>query len=112
MKFTKEQREKHKNRLKNNVGTKIKTTMIYPLSQFEAAFGHLWGLGKPEEALTNDEKMYREKWQQCRNNILNNGNHQRRNAFNEIDLYDITWVGYETNYIPMEKYPLLEEKGE
>jgi hypothetical protein len=72
--------------------------MIYPLSQFEMAFGHLWGDQKPEDQLTAEEKQNRAKWKQCRNNILNNGNQQRRNAFAELDMYDIVWNRYQATF--------------
>jgi hypothetical protein len=99
MEFSKTMKDKFRDRLKKITGKKIETTMIYPLSQFEMAFGHLWGDQKPEDQLTPDEKLHRAKWKQCRNNILNNGNQQRRNAFAEIDMYDVVWNRYQTSFI-------------
>lgn len=99
MRDTPELREKYKDRLKKIISTKIQTTMIFPLSQFESAFGHLWGHGKTEGGLTNDEKVFRTKWNEVRNNILNNGNQQKRNASTEIDMYEVVWNGYKTVFI-------------
>lgn len=99
MKDTPEFRKKYRDRLKKIIGTKFQTTMIFPLSQFESAFGQLWGHGKDEENLTNDEKMYRAKWNECRNNILNNGNQQKRNAFTELDMHDVIWHGYRVTFL-------------
>lgn len=93
--------EEFKKRLKSIIGKKFDTTMVYPLSQIEIAFGDLWGHGKDEESLTDDEKMIRKKWQECRNNILNNGNQQKRNAFAEIDMYKIVWEGYKYEFKPV-----------
>jgi len=99
MKDTPELREKYRDRLKKIISTKIQTTMIFPLSQFESAFGHLWGHGKDDHKLTEEEKMYRSKWNEVRNNILNNGNQQKRNANTELDMHDIIWQGYKTTFI-------------
>jgi hypothetical protein len=90
----------YKERLKKIIGKKIETTMIYPLSQIEMVFGHLWGHNKPFSALTDDEKVNRGKWDQCRNNILNNGNQQKRNAFAELDMHTITWNRYQVVLVP------------
>jgi len=98
MKDTPEFRKKYRERLKKIISTKIQTTMIYPLSEFEKAFGHLWGHGKTDD-LTNDEQVFREKWIQCRNSILNNGNQQKRNANTEIDMHDIIWNGYKAVFV-------------
>lgn len=101
MEYSNKMKEKFRDRLKFIISKKIDTTMIYPLSQIEAAFGELWGHGKPESALTNEEKMYAAKWKQCRNNILNNGNQQKRNANCEIEMYDVVWNRYKTVFLPV-----------
>lgn len=119
MRDTPELRDKYKDRLKKIISTKIQTTMIFPLSQYESAFGHLWGHGKPEDKLNDDEKMFRTKWNEVRNNILNNGNQQKRNANTEIDMYDVIWNGYKTvfvfkspdDYEDMEKDKENDNKG-
>jgi hypothetical protein len=101
MKESQELRDKYRERLKKIIGKKFDTTMIYPLSQFEAAFGHLWGDKLPDEKITDEQKVMRGKWKECRNNILNNGNQQKRNAFAELDMHDVTWLRYKTILIPV-----------
>jgi len=96
-------REEYKDRLKKIIGIKFDTTMIYPLSQFEAAFGHLWGYGKDPSSLTSDEQVLKAKWEECRTNILNTGNQQKRNAFIELDMHDVIWNRYETVFLTGDK---------
>ena len=75
---------KHKEELMRDIETKIKTTMIGAIAQFEKYFGYLW-----EEDSINREK-YEDLWEEARNNILNNGNHQIRLAMRDLSdfLYD------------------------
>jgi hypothetical protein len=103
MAYSENMKEKFRDRLKKVLAKKIETTMIYPLSQFEMAFGHFWGHEKPESELTSEEKVNRAKWKQCRNNILNNGNQQKRNLFAEIDMYEVVWNRYKTTFLPINK---------
>lgn len=98
-----------RDRLKRVIGKKFDTTMIFPLSQFEAAFGAAWGNGKSEENLTDEERVNRKKWQECRNNILNLGNHQKRNANVELDTYDVERKRYQAVFIPKEQYDEMED---
>lgn len=103
MKIVSENLKKEYNeRLKRIAKKKMQTTMIYPLSQFEMVFGHFWGHGKSEDQLTEDEKMFREKWDTCRNNILDNGNRQIRNLLSEITRYDVVWKRYQMELVPKE----------
>jgi hypothetical protein len=105
-----ELKDKYRERLKKIIAKKFDTTMIFPLSQFEAAFGHLWGNNLPEDRLTDEERIMRDKWKQCRNNILNNGNQQKRNAFSELDMHDVKWLRYNTVFLPQDKYQELKAK--
>ena len=75
--------------LKRHVTTKFKTTMIGALAKFEELFGDSWGHGKSEDALTEPERLNREKWQTVRTEILNQGNSQLRAAMSEIEEYTI-----------------------
>jgi hypothetical protein len=93
--------EQYRARLKKIIGKKFDTTMIYPLSQIEAAFGHLWGHGKPDSSLSNEEIMYKRKWDECRTNILNNGNQQKRNAYTELDMHDVEWKRFTATLKPV-----------
>ena len=100
MEITESMKESFRERLKKIISKKIETTMIYPLSQFEMVFGDLWGNGLPEESLTDEQLVYREKWKQCRTNVLNLGNQQVRNAKSELDMYDVVWNRYNATFLP------------
>jgi len=102
-------KEQYNERLKKIVSKKFDTTMIYPLSQFEAAFGHLWKHKVDKTKLTDEELMFRAKWEECRNNILNTGNQQKRNAMAEIDQYSVVWEGYKTIFLPADSQDNVEE---
>lgn len=87
-------REKSKKRLGTIIGTKIKTSFIGAISSCENNFGFLWGHGKNEEELTEEEISMKEIWEEIRTEILDNGNTQLRAASNEIGNYSITWDRY------------------
>lgn len=93
--------DKYRERLKKIIGKKMDTVMIFPLSQFEAAFGELWGDKLPEESLTDSQKSMRVKWNKVRDNILNTGNHQKRNAFLELDNHKVEWLRYSAILLPV-----------
>lgn len=86
--------EKSKKRLSNIVSTKVKTSFIGAISACENHFGVLWGHGKNDEELDENEIAMREVWEDVRAQILDNGNTQLRAAMNEIDDYTITWNRY------------------
>lgn len=100
---SKNQRAEMKARLKKIAEKKFMTTTIFPLSQFEIAFGHLWGHGKKTEDRSHEEKVNFEKWQEVRDNILNNGNSQKRAMINEIDNHEIEWKRYSATFIPVNR---------
>ena len=80
-----------KETLKIHVKKKFKTTMIGSLSRFEDIFGHLWGHGKDQGDLTEQELQFREMWDLTRTEVLNNGNNQARAAELEIDNYTVRY---------------------
>jgi len=85
-------------RLKRTSAKKFRTAFIFPISEFETTFGlALWGHGLPDEELTPLQMANRERWQQVRTNILNNGNTQLRAMEAEIDLHEIRFVGYKVD---------------
>jgi hypothetical protein len=61
-----------------SIQKKFQTTMIGALARFEESFGYLW------ENNHKDRENFEDKWEDVRNNILNNGNKQLRAALNEI----------------------------
>ena len=87
-------REKSKKRLSSIISTKIKTSFIGAISSCEKNFGFLWGHGKNEEELTDQELQMKELWEEIRTEILDNGNTQLRAASNEIENYSINWDRY------------------
>lgn len=94
-----------KERFTKIVNTKVKTTFIGALSEFEKGFGFLWGL-KPENGYTDDqlaikeallvigmdEAYFKQIWDVARNGVLNNGNNQMKALQKEADLYEMTWL--------------------
>lgn len=83
-----------KRRLEGIVEKKSKTIMIGALARFEERFGVLWGHGKPEGELSEEEKAWRELWDVARTEVLNNGNNQIRAIKEEMGRYAVTYEGY------------------
>jgi hypothetical protein len=67
--------------LLNYISKRFQTTMIGSLAKFEESFGYLW-----EDDSKNGDHYY-DIWQETRNSILNNGNHQMRVALDELSEY-------------------------
>jgi hypothetical protein len=82
-------------RLNNILVKKMTTIMIGAISEFESAFGFLWG--KDSKTLSAEQRRLKLLWQDARNNILNKGNTQIRGAQQEIAQYDIKWNRYHTD---------------
>jgi hypothetical protein len=85
-------RDNSKNKLKSNVGTRIKTTMIGSISNIEKVFGYLW-CHECESRTPEEEEFYR-LFTELRNKILDDGNFQIRSFENDLQAYDIEWIGY------------------
>jgi hypothetical protein len=66
---------------------RFQTTMIGAIFEFEKAFGYLWGQDKNPDFLTEIEDDFRYRWENVRNQILNNGNSQLRKCL--VDLENI-----------------------
>lgn len=86
--------EQSKARLKTVVARKFRTCFIFPLSEFETAFGELWGHGLKESELNCEQRINRAKWESVRMKILNTGNTQSRAVQAEIDLHHVQFQGY------------------
>lgn len=63
---------------------RFQTTMIGALYEFEQSFGYLWGQDKDFEDLTEQQQKFRVRWEDTRNQILNNGNSQLRKCINDL----------------------------
>jgi len=87
-------KDKSKKRLSTIVTTKMKTSFIGAISSCESHFGFLWGHGKLEDELSEEEISMREIWENVRAQILDNGNSQLRATMNEFSQYTIDWTRY------------------
>lgn len=96
--------------LKKHITTKFRTTMIGSLAHFEEIFGMLWGHGKRNEDLTEEELEWKEKWMLARTEILNNGNDQLRASLNEIDQYTVKFNKNEYTFRVKDKKGLIEDE--
>jgi len=70
-----------KDKLLQNIEKRLKTTMIGSLAKFEENFAYLW------ENDTINREEYEDLWEETRNEILNNGNHQIRSAMKDLYQY-------------------------
>lgn len=84
---------------KNILTKRFQTTMIGALYEFEENFGYLWGLDKDDKQLTEQEQRFRLKWENTRNEILNNGNNQLRKCVSDLDKISGTTIKYNYNFL-------------
>ena len=85
------QKERCKKRLSNIISTKMRTSFIGSISIYEENFGFLWGHGKPDSDLDENEIAMKQVWETARSRILDNGNSQLRASVNEVNNYTIDW---------------------
>lgn len=91
-------------RLSKIIHRKIRTAFIGALARVESYIGEeLWGHGLPEKDCTPEQKLWREVWEQCRTDILDNGNNQLRAADAEISQYDVKWNRHHLGLRPEEE---------
>ena len=57
-------------RLKRCIEKSMKTVCVGALSIFEKDFGHLWGHGLPDDQLTPEERAYKQRWEEARQEIF------------------------------------------
>lgn len=81
-------------RLKKVLSTKVTTAFVGALAELESAFGKIWGHGLPLNKLTENQKLWRGRWVEARDTILNLGNSQVRSLQNELDLHSVAWKGH------------------
>lgn len=98
-------KEDSRERLRRIAAKKFRTCFIFPIAEFEKVFGlELWGHGLPEESLTPGQRANRERWEQVRTAILNNGNIQSRALQAELDLHSVKYTGYRVELRGGEKH--------
>jgi hypothetical protein len=80
------------NKLIKDIEKKCMTIMIGSLARFEKSFEHLWEI--------EDEKgdYYHDLWQRTRHDALNFGNHQIRDAIENLYTYFIQNKGQDKSY--------------
>jgi hypothetical protein len=97
-------KERCKKRLSNIITTKIKTSFVGAISAYEENFGFLWGHGKEEKDLDQNELAMREIWESVRSKVLDNGNSQLRASVNEMNNYNIDWNMHRVELPIIESY--------
>lgn len=66
--------------------TRIRTSFVFPLAEFERVFGYLWGQEIENKAsLTPDQLVFWDMYKQVRKAIFDNGNAQIRASETEIN---------------------------
>ena len=86
--------ESSRRRLSSIIKKKLQTSFIGAIAKVEQYIGsQLWGHGKEEDELTERERRWLEIWNECRTEILDNGNAQIRALESEVQQYTITFVG-------------------
>lgn len=76
---------------------RFQTTMIGALFEFEQNFGYLWGLDKDDRDLTEQQEKFRLRWENTRNEVLNNGNNQFRKCLSDLEKNQSTNIKYNYN---------------
>jgi hypothetical protein len=84
-------KQKNKVRLTKVISRKTTTSFIGAIAQVEKHLGVLWGHGKQDNKCSKDELAWRDIWERCRTEILNNGNKQVRAIERELDDHEIVW---------------------
>jgi len=83
---------KKESKIIKDIEKKCTTIMIGSLARFEQGFKHLW------EKETNQGDYYYDLWQSVRNDILNFGNHQLRDAVENMYKFFIDNNNNNSNY--------------
>jgi len=102
--------DESKRRLSKIVETKLKTSFIGALSNFEQEFGFLWG-HEQEGDLTKEQEFMKEIWERTRTSVLNNGNNQIRAVKSEIANHSIEWQRYQTELLPVKPMESKEDNN-
>lgn len=91
------------NKLIKDVEKKCITIMIGSIARFEKIFEHLW---EKEDERGN---YYHDLWQKARNDILNFGNHQTRDAVENLYKY---FIDNKINHPYSYEFRFKEQPGE
>jgi len=89
----------NKKNLIKQLNKRFQTTIIGALARMEDNFGYLWGHNSDKE-LSEKQEEFLNLWETTRTSILNHGNHQMRNAIDDvIDFLDAEQEYYRYNFI-------------
>lgn len=95
---TQRYKEASKRRLLKILTRKGTTCFIGALDKIEKYIGvELWGHGKLESDCTPEQLFWRDVWEPCRTEILNNGNNQIRAMESELSQYTVNWDRHQYN---------------
>ena len=84
-------------KLIDDVEKRLKTVMIGSISRFENSFGYLWNYGGDVD--TEQHDLFRRKWDDLRNDLLNHGNNQIRIAVDSMyDFFEKKTNKYKYSY--------------
>lgn len=86
-----QQRQAYRAQLLRVLLRKTNTSFIGAIARFEKFFGVLWGHGKALHELGDEERYWLSVWSECRNEVLDNGNHQARNIESELSRYEVDY---------------------
>lgn len=104
--------DESRKRLGRIIDKKIMTSFIGAVAKFEEFFGHLWGHGLSlDQELSESENRNLELWNECRNEVLNNGNSQKRALQTELLLYTIKMNRCRARLLPKPLTKKDEENG-
>lgn len=92
------QREAHRNRLKQLIRKKMTTILVGTIDEFEQAFGYNWGHGLENDDKTDEQLDLAVAWNICRDKIFDRGNIQIRGMEKEIDTYEVELIRYESTF--------------
>lgn len=78
-------------KLSEDIEKHVRTTFIGAIAAFERKLGFLWGIDKPFDQKTENEKKWFDVWNAVRSEILDFGNHQMRSLLRKLENgnYDI-----------------------
>lgn len=87
--------EVSRKRLERIINKRLSTTLIGNLSTLEKHLGHLWGHGKEEDELSEQEIAWLDMWVRIRDEMLDKGNAQIRAVDRDLRQYTVHWNGVE-----------------
>lgn len=76
----------NKNRLRQSVVTRLKTSFIFAIAEIEDKFGHLWNPDSQDDEVEGPE-YYKSLFLELRKRVLDNGNAQIRAFEKDLEGY-------------------------